>query len=96
MSKIARIRPMKLKGRPGILVRTPYDPFFNEQLKAMVPRADRWFNDHAKGWWIAEAHADVIRHLIRECHGGLEITDEHGESIIETADGERIHQESLL
>lgn len=87
---------MKLRGRPGILLRTPFDRGFNDQLKGMVPRANRWFNEHASGWWIAEQHKPVIEHMAREWFGGIEILDGEGEALVVTAAGERCRQERLL
>jgi len=94
--KLATVRPMKLNGRPGLLVRTPFDEVFNGQLRAMIPRGQVWFNAHAKGWWVAEAHRSVVLHLALEAFGGVEVTDENGETVAHTAAGERLHQEKLL
>lgn len=94
--KHPRVRPMKLNKREGVLVRTPYDETFNAQLRGMIPRGDLWFNAHAKGWWVAEAHRAIVLHLVREAFGGVEVVDENGEAVIHTATGERLHQEELL
>lgn len=92
---IPRIRPMKLKGRTGVLVRTPFSAPFNDTLKAMVPRGDRWWNEAATGWWVSERHAPVVQHLVREHFGNVEITDAEGETVTYTRAGEKLHQESL-
>ena len=96
MSKTPRISPMQLAGRPGVLVQTPYDEFFVGQIKAMVPRGDRWFDPYRKGWWVAEAHAATIEHLVRECFGAVVIVDADGYAVTHECSGEKLVQESLL
>ncbi len=87
---------MTLHGKPGFLVKTPYDDFFLEQLREMVPVRDRWFNRPRKGWWIAEEHRDVILHLVREAFGGaIVVVDEDGREITHEG-GERLEQGKLL
>jgi hypothetical protein len=93
---IPRIRPMKLKGRPGVSVRTPFDEVFLAQLKSLVPHGDRWFNGHVKEWFVAEASVDVVTHIVRECFGTVEIVDDDGVSVTHTRAGERLLQEGLF
>ncbi len=87
---------MKLSGRPGLLVQTPYDEFFVEQLKAMVPHRDRWFNRPRKGWWVAEEHREMILHLVRETFGAIIVVDEDGHEITHEPSGEKLEQGRLL
>ena len=87
---------MKLRARPGVLVQTPFDMEFVLQLKAMVPRHDRWFNEHRKGWWVAEVWAQVIEHLVRETFGAVVIVDEGGREITHERSGEKLEQGRLL
>ena len=87
---------MKLAGRAGVLVQTPFDEFFVEQIKAMVPRHERWFNPHRKGWWVAEEWAPVIEHLVRETFGAVVIVDEAGHEITHERSGERLEQGRLF
>ena len=96
MSKPAKVSPMKLSGRPGVFIKTPFDEFFNGQLTAMVPRRDRWFNGHRKGWWIAEMWAEPILHLIRECFGAVVVVDADGREIMHERSGEKLEQGELL
>ena len=87
---------MKLSKRPGYLIQTPFDDFFLEQLREMIPKRDRWFNRSRKGWWIAEEHLDVVLHLVRDAFGGaIIVVDEDGREIIHEGD-ERIEQGRLL
>ena len=95
MSKPAKVSPMELSGRPGVLVQTPYDEFFIEQLKAMIPRRDRWFNRPARGWWVAEEHREMILHLVRDAFGAIIVVDEDGREITHEG-GERLEQGRLL
>ncbi len=92
---ISSIRPQKLRGRPGMLARTPYDEFFVEQLKAMIPRGDRWFNPISKAWWIAEEHREMILHLVRDAFGTIIVVDEDGREITHEGD-QRLEQGRLL
>ena len=86
---------MKSYGRPGVLVQTPFDEFFVEQLKAMVPPRDRWWNAHRKGWWVAEEYRDIVLHLVREAFGGaIIVVDEEGREITHEGD-ERLEQGML-
>jgi len=94
--KPPRIFPMKLQGRPGVLVKTPFSDAFLLQLKGMVPSGDRWWNEHAKGWWVAIVHQDVMEHIVREVFGSVEIEDEDGNVICLTAAGEKLYQEPLF
>ena len=87
---------MKYHDEPGFLFQTPYDEFFVEQLKGMVPIRERWFNRPRKGWWVAERHRDVILHLVRDAFGGaIIVVDADGHEIIHEGD-ERIEQGRLL
>jgi len=95
VSKPAKVSPMKLRGRAGILVQTPYDEFFVGQIKAMVPRHERWFNEHRKGWWISAEWAPAIEHLVREAFGAVVVADQDGREITHEA-GEKIEQVRLL
>lgn len=95
-SKTVRVRPMRFKGHPGVLLQTPFDKQFVRTLKNMIPFNCRWFNEHREGWWISEAYADVATHLAHECFGGTEITDQDGEKTVITAAGERCRQEDLF
>jgi len=94
---VPRFTPMKRYGRiPGVLVQFPYDEHLIAQLKAMVPRADRWYNEHRKGWWIAEPHRKLVEHLIREAFPkAVEIVDEEGRAVTIEGD-DRLVQERLL
>jgi hypothetical protein len=96
VSKPAKVSPLKLSGRPGFLVQTPYDEFFIEQLKAMIPRGDRWFNAHRKGWWVAEEHSEMILHLVREAFGAIIVVDEDGREITHERSGEKLEQGRFL
>ncbi len=87
---------MKLSKRPGVLVQTPYDEFLIAQLKAMVPRRDRWWNDHRKGWWIAEEHEKTVVHLVLQAFQYVVVVDEHGDAITHDNTGARLVQERLL
>ena len=96
MSRPARISPLKSYGREGVLVQTPFDEFFVEQLKAMVPRREREWNAHRKGWWIDLKHSETIVHLIRDAFGAIIVVDEDGREIIHERSGEKIEQGRLL
>ena len=96
MSKPARISPMKHYGRDGVLLQYPYEPDFNETLKAMFPRRDVWFNQHRKGWWIAVEHVDSVTHLMRNRWGTVEIEGVDGRKVTLTPAGETLVQEELL
>ncbi len=95
--KVARISPMKLSGRPGMLFQTPYDETYVGQLKAMIGRRDRWWNDHRKGWWIAADSARLARHLTLEAFGVAVIVDDEGhETTHDQRTGETLEQGDLL
>lgn len=96
VSKPPKVSPMKLRNRPGILVQTPFDRFFVDQVKSMVPRSDRWWNDHRTGWWISEEYREPIEHLTRECFGAVVIVDEDGHEITHERSGEKLEQGRLL
>ena len=87
---------MRLRNRPGLLVQTPFDEFFVEQLKAMVPRGDRWWNAHRKGWWVAEEHRETILHIVRDAYGTIIVVDEDGREITHEPSGEKLEQGRLL
>lgn len=91
-----RILPMQLQGRPGVLVKTPFSDAFLLQLKAMVPRDGRWWNEYASGWWVAIPYRSVVEHLVRDIFGTYELEDEDGQVITYTPAGEKLVQESLL
>lgn len=93
--RLARISPSTLRGRAGVAVRTPFDEVFVGQLKAMIPRNDRWFNPHVKTWWVAEDHVDLVTYLVRDCFGTVEITGTDGRKITLTPAGETLVQEEL-
>ncbi len=93
---IPSVRPQKLQGRPGVLLKTPFDEFFLGQLKAMVPHNDRWFNQLARGWWIAEEHAEPMVHLTLETFGATIVVDEDGREITHERSGERLEQTRLF
>lgn len=86
---------MKLRGRPGVLVQTPFDEFYNAQLKAMIPKRDRWWNEHRTGWWIHEDYADTITFLAEQAFGAIIIVDDDGREITHEG-GERLEQGRLL
>ena len=96
MSKPAKVSPMELSKRSGVLFQTPFDEFFVEQLKAMVPRPDRWWNGHRKGWWIATESSEIVFHLARDAFGAIVVVDEDGNEIIHERSGEKIEQGRLL
>lgn len=91
-----KLSPMKLRDRPGVLFQTPFDDFYVEQIKHLVPKRDRWFNPHRKGWWIAEEHVDLVTHITRETFGAMAIVDEEGHETIIERSGERLEQGRLL
>jgi hypothetical protein len=92
----ARIVPMRLSGRPGVLVKTPFSDAFLLQLKALVPYTDRWWNERAVGWWCAQPYQDVVEHIVRDVFGTYELEDEDGLVVTYTAAGEKLYQEELL
>lgn len=96
MRDVPRITPMKRFGRiPGVLVQFPWAPHLNAAVKGLVPRADRWWNEHRTGWWIHERHKDLVIHLVSEAFPAVEYVDEDGTAI--TIEGEdRIVQGRLL
>lgn len=97
--QVAHIRPRKLKGRLGFIVTTPFSRTWGDQVKAMIPRSDRFpmFDYPPKGWWIAAEHLDVVVHLAREAFGFVDVVDRPGaDPVTYTPAGERLHQESLL
>lgn len=87
---------MKLSKRPGFLVQTPYDEFFVDQLREMVPRRDRWFCRPRKGWWIAKEHLEIVLHLVRDAFGTIIVVDDDGREITHEASGEKLEQGRLL
>lgn len=94
---VPKLSPMKLRGRPGVLFQTPYDEMYVAQLKGLIPnKRDRWFNEHRRGWWIAEEHVDLVTHLTRETFGAMRVVDDEGHEIIEERSGERLEQGRLL
>lgn len=83
--------------RDGFLVRTPFDDAFVEELKAMVPSADRrWWAD-SRAWWVAAEQEDLLVHLLLRRFGGYEVYDEDaGEVVIVGRDGRRAVQGGFL
>lgn len=51
-------------GREGLLVRTPFDRSLVDQLKAQVPRGDRYWTGEA--WWVAPEHQDLVVYLLHK------------------------------
>lgn len=96
MKATPRIHPMKSFGRDGVLIQAPYDEVVLEQLKAMVPSEARRWNERLRGWWVRDDYADIAVHLILEAFGSIGRVDESGESVLETASGERWRQERLF
>lgn len=95
--KTSRISPMKLGGRPGVLVQTPYSEYFVQNLKASIPKGDRWWNEHRTGWWVSESYADLARHFVLEEFGVAIIVDDEGEErTIDHRTGETLQQGDLL
>lgn len=95
--KTAKISPMQLRGRPGVLLQTPYSDYFVQNLKASIDRRDRWWNEHRKGWWVAEEHARLARHFVLEEFGVAIIVDDEGEErTIDHRTGETLQQGDLL
>ncbi len=87
---------MKHYGAPGFLIQTPYDEFFVDQIREMVPIRERWYNRPRKGWWIAENYREIVLHLVRDAFGGaIIVVDEDGREITHEGD-ERIEQGRLL
>ena len=87
---------MKHYGEPGFLIQTPYDEFFVNQIREMVPVRERWFNRPRKGWWVAEKHREIVLHLVRDAFGGaIIVVDEDGHEITHEGD-ERLEQGQLL
>ncbi len=95
-STTPKVSPMKLRKRAGVLVQTPYDEFLNSQIKGMVPRGDRWWNDHRKGWWVAEEYRDIAIHLVLQCFQYVVVVDDEGEAITHDSTGAKLVQERLL
>lgn len=93
--KPPKLTPMKLSGRDGILVQTPYDEIFVGQLKNMISRRDRWWNEHRKGWWVAEEERTLVMHLLEMFGGTVVIVDQDGHEVIHEH-GETLEQGRLL
>ncbi len=87
---------MKLYGRPGVLLQTPYDEHFVGQLKTLPHRERIWFA-HRLGWWVSEEHAALGRHFLLECFGVAVIVDDKGnETVHDHRTGETLEQGRLL
>ena len=95
MNQPAKISPLKSYGREGVLVETPFDETFIEQLKAMIPRKEREWNGHRRGWWVDLKHRETIIHLVGDAFGAIVIVDEDGREITHEG-GERLEQETLF
>jgi len=84
-----------------LFLETPYDPFFLEQIKTLIPAKGRRFMEPpegpAKGWRIWAEHADVAEHLTRNAFpGAIDEIDIEGRTVTRTADGRRLVQDSLF
>ena len=85
----------------GIFLETPYDPFFLEQIKTLIPVKGRRFMEPpegpAKGWRIQAEWVDVAEHLTRGAFpGAIDEIDIQGRTVTRTADGRRLVQDSLF
>lgn len=96
MAQRATIEPSDDGPGPGFLILTPYDPVWVERIKALIPSRDRRFWEASSGWWIAEAHRDVVMHLTVECFGEMDVIDEDGVEETVTRNGQRFRQERLF
>lgn len=85
----------------AIFLETPYDPFFLEQIKTLIPAKGRRFmtppEGPAKGWWITAEWVDVAEHLMNNAFpGAIDEIDIEGCLITRDEDGRRLVQDSLF
>lgn len=93
MSQSPRLEPYD----GSLIVRTPYHPGFVDELKAMIPRAERSWVPESKYWLVDECHHDLLAHLISRYFGGYELVDtDTGEVTYVESDGSRSRQERML
>lgn len=82
--------------RPGMFIRAPFSPWFNDRLKADIPVPDRYWSPDAEAWWIAAEHEDEVIALCCLTFGGVTLLDEAGGDLYIDATGARCTQERLL
>lgn len=42
-----------IDGRDGVLLTTPFDQQFVDELKSTLPRGDRRWSSERRAWWVA-------------------------------------------
>lgn len=93
MTQTPRIEPFD----GSLLVRTPYNAGFVDELKAMIPWGERSWASASKYWVVDEKHEDIVTHLIQRYYGAFEIIDpDTGDVTLVEADGSRHRQERIL
>lgn len=95
--KRPRIEPCRVgpDGRPGVLVRTPFDEAVIEQLKTIPTKDRRWWPE-VGAWWVSAEQADLAEHFVRSRWDEVDVVGLDGGITTETKGGHRIRQESIF
>lgn len=87
-------------GRAGVLVRMPFTPRheqLREQLKEMVPAADRYWWPEADAWWVGDGHQDVLEFVLLRFWPSLHVlSGDEGDDYLVDRMGVRAAQTRLL
>lgn len=74
--------------RIGVLIDTPYNADFVEELKSAVPARERSWSPGEKVWWIEPDWASEVEDLVHYHFGGVRVRDEAGNERYRDGSGE--------